>query len=71
MSELGIEYDAHKEHIEVLTKELEMEKAELTSLVEQGEAIKAQRLEHRQRVESLDQFLVFQPEEATRLVSEL
>ena len=40
LSELGIEYDAHKECIRILTEELEMEKAKLTSMVEQGEAIK-------------------------------
>ena len=41
LSELGTKYDAHKEHIRVLTEELEMEKIKLTSLVEQGEVIKA------------------------------
>ena len=42
MNELGTEYDAHKEHIKMLTVELKMEKAKLTSLVVLGEAIKAQ-----------------------------
>ena len=36
----------------MLIEELETEKAKLSSLVEQGEAIKAQRLEHQQSVES-------------------
>ena len=40
LSELSNEYDAHKERIKVLTEELEMEKASLTSLVEQGKATK-------------------------------
>ena len=41
LSELGARYDALKERIMMLTKELEMKKAKLTSLVEQVEAIKA------------------------------
>ena len=41
LSELGIKYDAHKKRIKVLIEEMEMDKAKLTSLVEQGESIKA------------------------------
>ena len=37
----------------MLTEEMEEEKMKLTSLVEQGDAIKAQRLEHPQKAESL------------------
>ena len=55
----------------MLTKELEMEKAKLTSLVEQLEAIKAQRLEHKHRIESLGQFLASRCEEATSLALEM
>ena len=55
LSELSTEYNVHKERIMVLTEE--MEKAKLTSLVEQGKAIKTQRFDHRQRAKSLGQFL--------------
>ena len=41
LSKLDTEYDAHKGRIKVLAEELDMEKAKLISLVEQGEAIKA------------------------------
>ena len=41
LSELCTDYDAHKERIGVLIIKLEKEKMKLTSLVEQGEAIKA------------------------------
>ena len=71
MSELGIEYDAHNERIRMLTKELNMKKTNLTSLVEQGEAIKAQRHEHQQRVDSLGQLSASRCEEATILALEL
>ena len=64
LSELGTEYDAPKECLRVLTKEIKMEKIKLTYLVEQGEAIKAQFLKHRQRVKS-------RREETTRLASNL
>ena len=53
LSKLGTEYDAHKERIIVLAEELENEKAKFTALVEQGNAIKAQGLEHLQRAKSL------------------
>ena len=46
LCELGTKYDAHKERIRMLIEELEMEKAKLTSLMEQGEAIKAQGSKH-------------------------
>ena len=46
LNELCTEYDAQKECIDMLTKEMEKEKMKLTSLVEQSDAIKAQRLEH-------------------------
>ena len=52
MNELCTEYDAQKEHINRLTEELKKEKMKLTTLVEQGDAIKAQWLEHLQKVES-------------------
>ena len=41
LSELCTDYDAHKECIRVLIVKLEKENMKLTSLVEQGEAIKA------------------------------
>ena len=43
----------------MLTEYLEKEKMNLTSLVEQGDAIKAQRLEHLQKTKSLGHFLLF------------
>ena len=43
----------------------------LTSLVEQGDAIKAQRLEHPQKAESLGHFLASQCDETTILALEL
>ena len=46
LSKLCTNYDAQKEHIRVLIIELEKENMKLTSLVEQGRAIKAQRLEY-------------------------
>ena len=42
LNELGAEYDAHKQRIKVLTKELEKERVKLTSLVEQGKVINTQ-----------------------------
>ena len=41
LSELCADYNAKKERIGVLTTKLEKEKMKLTSLVEQGESIKA------------------------------
>ena len=55
----------------MLTKELEKEKMKSTFLVEQGDAIKAQRLEHLQKFESLGHFLASQSDETTILASEL
>ena len=57
LSELCTDYDAQKECIRVLTAKLEKEKMKLTSLVEQGEAIKAQQLEHLHKDKSLGHFL--------------
>ena len=51
----------------MLIKELEKEKMKLTSLVEWGDAIKAQRLEHLQKVESLGHFLASQSDKTTKL----
>ena len=50
---------------------MEKEKEKLTSLVEQGEAIKAQRLKHLHKVEFLGRFLASQCEETAGLASEL
>ena len=50
LSELCTEYDSHKERIRALIEELKKEKVKLTSLVEQGEAVKAQRLKHLQKL---------------------
>ena len=55
----------------MLTEKLEKEKMKLTPLVEQGDAIKAQRLEHLQKAESLGHFLAFQRDETTKLASKL
>ena len=55
----------------MLIKELEKEKMKLTSLVEQSGAIKAQRLEHLQKVESLRHFFSSQCDEITKLASKL
>ena len=46
LSELCTDYDAQKECIRILIAELEKENMKLTSLVEQGEAIKAHWLAH-------------------------
>ena len=66
MSELGTKYDAHVERIRALAEELEKEKEKLTSLVKQGEAVKAQQLEHLQKAESLGQFLDSRYEETSK-----
>ena len=55
----------------MLTEELEKKKMKLTSLVEKGDAIKAQGLEHLQKAESLGHFLASQHDKTTRLALEL
>ena len=71
LSEVCTEYDDHKERIRAITKELDKDKVKLTSLVNQGEAVKAKRLEHLQRAESLGQFLASQRNETMSLASKL